>query len=254
MIYIKSMENDTIKEVNKLKQKKYRDKNKLFLAEGLKFLDYSLGATMLFLREDLENIEEVQNKISNFSCKKFVLTKNIFEKISSQEHSQGIIIVYEKKDEVLNLASDIVVLDEVSDPGNLGTIIRLVDAVGLKDMIIVRGSVDAYSEKVVRSSMGSIFNVNLIFMDRKKTIEFLKEKSYHIYVTNLNKNSLPYSKIKKYEKNAFVFGNEAKGVSQDFINEADDNVIIPIYGGAESLNVAMATGIILYKFRELMGD
>lgn len=67
---------------------------------------------LFFLREDLENIEEVQNKISNFSCKKFVLTKKYFEKISSQEHSQGIIIVYEKKDEVLNLASDIVVLDK----------------------------------------------------------------------------------------------------------------------------------------------
>lgn len=139
------------------------------MAEGLKFLDYSLGATMLFLREDLENIEEVQIKFQIFLVK-IVLTKNIFEKISSQEHSQGIIIVYEKKDEVLNLASDIVVFRVRSlDPEILGTIaIRLVDAVGLKDMIIVRGSVDAYSEKVVRSSMGSIFNVNLIFMDRKK--------------------------------------------------------------------------------------
>ena len=132
----------------------------------------------------------------------------------------------------------------MSDPGNLGTIIRICDATNFKDIILTKGTVDAYNEKVIRATMGSILNVNLYYLEKSEIINFLKENNYSI---------IPYNKIELKEKNAIVFGNEGNGISSHFINITDYKTIIPILSNTESLNVAVATGIILYKFREIEG-
>lgn len=133
----------------------------------------------------------------------------------------------------------------------MGTIIRVADASGFKDIILTKGSVDCYNEKCVRSSMGSIFNMNIIYMEEETLLRYLKENNYKLHVTALESNSIEYTKMKLDNKNAIIFGSEGNGVSKTFLKSANEIIIIPIYGSAESLNVAIASGIILYKIKEL---
>ena len=253
MEIIKSKENKLIKELKKLKHKKYRDFENKFLAEGIKFLDYiQYIPEMIIIREDILENENYLDKISKFNVKKIFIDKKIFSDLSSQENSQGILILYKKKNfNIKNLSDDIVILDDISDPGNLGTIIRICDATNFKDLILTKNSVDAYNDKVIRASMGSILNINLIYMEREDILQILREKKYHSFATYLDKNILPYNKLKIKDKNAIILGNEGRGVGKDFLKIADTKTIIPILGNSESLNVAVASALILYKFREL---
>lgn len=253
MEFINSLDNSTIKKVKKLKQRKYREEEKKFLAEGRKFLDFTYTPDLIILKENFEDFENITTKLERFDCRKIVVNDRIFKELTSQENSQGVILVYpycETNIEKIN--NNIIVLDKIQDPGNLGTIIRVADAAGFKDIILTKGSVDCYNEKCVRSSMGSIFNMNIVYMEELQLIHFLKEKKYKFLVTALENNSIEYTDITLNEKNAIIFGSEGNGVSDNFLKAADKTVIIPIYGSAESLNVAMASGIILYKVRELM--
>lgn len=253
MEFINSLDNSTIKKVKKLKQRKYREEEKKFLAEGRKFLDFTYTPDLIILKENFEDFENITTKLERFDCRKIVVNDRIFKELTSQENSQGVILVYpycETNIEKIN--NNIIVLDKIQDPGNLGTIIRVADAAGFKDIILTKGSVDCYNEKCVRSSMGSIFNMNIVYMEELQLIQFLKEKKYKFLVTALENNSIEYTDITLSEKNAIIFGSEGNGVSDNFLKVADETVIIPIYGSAESLNVAMASGIILYKVRELM--
>ncbi len=248
---IKSKENKLFKRIKKLKTKKYRDKEKLFIAEGHKFLDFSEDPKYIIIREECDRYEE---KVAAFNCEKYVFSEPLFNEITTQENSQGIILVYEMRDGAMEaLDNNIVVLDRVQDPGNLGTIIRVADAAGYRDIILTKGSVDVYNDKCVRSSMGSLFNMNIVYRETSELLEELKEREYKLSVTALASDAVSYSEMKLGEKNAIIFGNEGQGVSQEIIDAADQKVIIPIYGSAESLNVAMASGIMLYKCRELLG-
>ncbi|MGL6099858.1 MAG: TrmH family RNA methyltransferase, partial [Fusobacteriaceae bacterium] len=123
---------------------------------------------------------------------------------------------------------------------------------GFNDILLTKGSVDCYNDKVVRSSMGSIFSMNLIYMEESDILSLLEEREYKSFVTALAKDSIDYNMVKLVNRNAIVFGNEGQGVSDNFLKIADNKVIIPIYGTAESLNVAVASGIMLYKVRELL--
>lgn len=246
-----SSENANYKKFKKLKQKKYREEYNLFLAEGHKFLDFSEIPEAIIIKDDYYH--EIKERAEKFSSKIFVLDSKLFRELSSQENSQGIILVYKmKRGDLALLQDNIVILDRVADPGNLGTIIRLCDAAGFKDIILIRGSVDCYNDKVVRSSMGSIFSMNILYLDEGDTFNLLEENHYKIFVTALAKDSIDYDRIKLSHKNAIVFGNEGQGVSENFLKAADEKVIIPIYGSAESLNVGVASGIMLYKVRELL--
>lgn len=253
MEFINSLDNSTIKKIKKLKQRKYREEEKKFLAEGRKFLDFTYTPDLIILKENFEDFENITTKLERFDCRKIVVNDKIFKDLTSQENSQGVILVYPYYEtNIGKINNNIIVLDKIQDPGNLGTIIRAADAAGFKDIILSKGSVDCYNEKCVRSSMGSIFNMNIVYMEELQLIQFLKEKKYKFLVTALENNSIEYTDITLNEKNAIIFGSEGNGVSDNFLKAADETVIIPIYGSAESLNVAMASGIILYKVRELM--
>lgn len=253
MEFINSLDNSTIKKIKKLKQRKYREEEKKFLAEGRKFLDFTYTPDLIILKENFEDFENITTKLERFDCRKIVVNDKIFKDLTSQENSQGVILVYPYcETNIGKINNNIIVLDKIQDPGNLGTIIRAADATGFKDIILSKGSVDCYNEKCVRSSMGSIFNMNIVYMEELQLIQFLKEKKYKFLVTALENNSIEYTDITLNEKNAIIFGSEGNGVSDNFLKAADETVIIPIYGSAESLNVAMASGIILYKVRELM--
>jgi TrmH family RNA methyltransferase len=248
MNLISSKENSFYKLLKKLKQRKYREKEELFLAEGIKFLELQKEPEYLVIEEG----KEAEIKIpDNLIYKTYILNKKLFKEISYQENSQGLILVYKYNKSLLDeIGNNIIVLDRVQDPGNLGTIIRIVDAAGFKDIFLIKGSADIYNEKTVRSSMGSIFSINIVYMEEMELMDFLKEKGYKMIVTALEDDTIDYDKMGLSQKNAIIFGNEGRGVSDVIINKSDEKIKIPLYGSAESLNVAIATGIILYKVRE----
>lgn len=253
MELILSKDNDFFKKIKKLKNKKYREEYGLFLAEGKKFFDFEVLPEFVIYREDIEEGSDIFQRGKHFKGKTVKISEKLFRELTSQENSQGVIMGYRiREGEKERLQNNVVVLDGVSDPGNLGTILRVADAAGFKDILLTKGSADCYNEKVVRSSMGSIFNLNIVYMETFEMLSFLKDRGYRIHTTALDRTSIDYTNMILEDRNAFVFGNEGNGVSEIFLDNCDEKVIIPIYGTAESLNVAMASGIILYKSRELL--
>lgn len=139
MDYINSLENNTIKKIKKLKIKKYREEEQLFIAEGRKFLDFTFEPEIIVFRENYEIAGEIEEKLEKFQCRKIIVSEKVFGQLTSQENSQGVIVVYPYiKGSLEKLQKNIVVLDKIGDPGNLGTIIRVADAAGFKDIILTR--------------------------------------------------------------------------------------------------------------------
>ena len=151
---------------------------------------------------------------------------------------------------ILDIKGDVVILDDIQDPGNVGTIIRTMIATGFYNLVLTKGSVDVYNPKTVRATMSGIFKLNVIYETPKNIVKFLKENNYLTISTALYKDSVSYEKIELKEKNAFIFGHEGGGVSDYMINNSDIKAIIPIYGNIESLNVSVAAGVFLYKMKE----
>lgn len=141
----------------------------------------------------------------------------------------------------------IVVLDDVQDPGNLGTILRTVDSIGLTQILVSKGTADAYNPKVVRSTMGAIFRVKIIECeDLKQTLKEIKKHKFRVVVSSLQTENTIYDI--NYYKKVIIIGNEANGVEPEIQNLADEKVKIPMLGKTESLNASVATGIILYEY------
>lgn len=248
MNYIKSKDNEFFKNIKKLSSKKFRDLSKIFLVEGIKCLEYISSYKYVLIKESKKD------KFEEYSLKEntFILSDKLFDEVSSQNNSQGIIFIVNFINQLFDEnANEVVILDSIQDPGNLGTLLRLIDAVGIKNVILTEGSCDIYNEKVVRSTMGSLFNLNITNLSLNKLSEFLIGNNYTILVTALDSNSITYDKMTVSAKNAIIFGNEGHGVSPQLIDIANEKLIIPIYGKAESLNVGVAAGIFLYKYKEL---
>lgn len=141
----------------------------------------------------------------------------------------------------------IIVLDGVQDPGNLGTILRTIDSTGLSQIVLSKTSVDAYNPKVVRSTMGAIFRVNIIEAENLvETLKNMKKHKYKIVATSPSGTENIYEM--DYNKKAIVIGNESKGVSKEILDVADSKTKIPMLGKTESLNAGIATGVILYEY------
>ena len=249
--YIVSRDNKQYKFLKKLKDKKYRDQNNVFLAEGEKFLKENIHFSKIIINESKYKYFEDKYNISKYD-NVLVLAENLFEQISTKETSQGILLIYSKNAKRLEeIKGDVVVLDDVQDPGNIGTIIRTMIATKFINLLLTKSSVDVYSPKVVRATMGGIFKVNVIYSDRENILKFLKEKEYNIIGTALQEDSIDYSEVVlNKNNNAYVFGHEGNGISKEILNQLDQKAIIPIYGDIESLNVSVAVAVFLYKMRE----
>ena len=243
---VTSKSNVFYKKIKKLLEKKYIDKEKLFLSEGIKLLEIDKNPEFIIISNDIINLEFPK------AIPVYKFSQELFNDISSQENSQGVIIGHKIKEFNINeCLEDIIILDKIQDPGNVGTIIRTLDSAGFKNVMLTKGSVDIYNEKSVRSSMGSVFNIKPIYLEISELINHLKINNYNIISTSLSQRSVNYSEMKTFEKNAIIFGNEGNGISNELLEISDQEVIIPIYGKNESLNVGVAVGIILYKFREI---
>ena len=254
---IESIDNRRIKFANSLKQSKYRKQNQMFLSEGLRNVELACTnpeiIEHIFIEESKANQPRYKCILENNDIDAYLVSDKIIRSISDTVTSQGIVAICKMVDYSeykFYLDEDVLILDRVQDPGNLGTILRTAEAAGIKTIICTIGTADIYSPKVVRSAMGSIVTLRIIFIDKIEYIERLKEEGYQIIVSSLD-DAYDYSKIISIKtKIALVLGNEANGVSQDILDLSDYNVKIPIYGKAESLNVAIAGGILLYKLNE----
>ena len=139
-------------------------------------------------------------------------------------------------------------LDRVQDPGNAGTIVRTADAAGFTGVIFGAGSVDPYNDKVLRSMQGSHFHLPIYQTDLSSVITYFNEHQYPVYGTALDVRAKDFRDVSATENMALILGNESKGVSKEILEITSDNLYIPIYGKSESLNVAVAAGILIYHF------
>ena len=257
MKLISSRENELIKHIKKLKDKKYRDKNNEYIVEGIKLVEEAIKEKVnikkIIKREGfnyLENIpKEIIDKIEE--QENIYVTAKIFEELTDVKTPQGILAIIEKDrfvEDKIDYNQDIIVaLDNVQDPGNLGTILRTVDSIGINQILLSKGTVDSYNSKIIRSTMGATFRVKIIECeDLEKTLKQIKQHSFDIVVTSLQTSNSIYDI--NYKKKVIVIGNEANGVEQSIQNLADYKVKIPMLGKTESLNASVATGVILYEY------
>lgn len=256
MQLITSKDNEIVKHIKKLADKKYRDQNNCYIVEGIKLVEEAIQEDALIEKiviceESTKTAEISKNlmyEIAKYDC--IYVTEKIFKTISQVMNPQGILAVIKKNKErpLINYNEDIIVaLDDIQDPGNLGTILRTVDSVGLKQLIVSKGTADVYNPKVVRSSMGAIFRVEVIEVENlKETIEKIRRNNYNLLVTSLQTENSVYDI--DYNKKVLVIGNEANGVSKEIQDMADQKIKIPMLGKTESLNASVATGVILYEY------
>ncbi len=256
MQQITSKENKIIKHIIKLKEKKYRKEYNEYIIEGAKIVQEAIQEKtkikQIIISENAINTDLIQNHLKEELQKidYIQVPSNIFKLISEVEKPQGIlaIIEKEKQEENIDVNQDIILaLDDLQDPGNLGTIIRTADSVGLKQILISKGTTEAYNPKVIRSTMGAIFRVKIIECENlKETLKRLQKNNFKIMVTDLNTDKSIYDI--KLQKKVIIIGNEANGVSEEIKNIADTRAIIPMFGKTESLNASIATGVILYEY------
>lgn len=250
---ITSKDNPIYKAACRLTKKKYRDETGTYLIEGVKPLEdaLALGITVknIFVREGRDIPEEFPDRIIS------VVESELFVRMSSTETSQGVIAVAEKEmhdiAEFENIiktpGSNIVILDRLQDPGNVGTIIRTAEAAGYKAVVIMNGTADVFSPKVVRAAAGSVFRSCFFSSsDETEVVNVLKKAGKRIVSTDLDTDMI-YSSVDLSGNIALVIGNEGQGVSRSFLEASDIKVRIPMEGSIESLNAAVAAGILMYQ-------
>lgn len=239
---ITSVNNPLIKELIKLKQKKYRDKEKKFIVEGYNIIEEAKDYITLIITSSKED----ENILPN--VEHILVPKEIIGKLSETVTPQGIIGICNYVTLRENFEGNVLVLDGLQDPGNIGTLIRTAICFDFNTIYITDNSCDIYNEKVLRATQGGIFKVNIIRKNINDIIDDLKKKGYYIVGTSL-KNGIPLNDINFKNLNAIILGNEGNGVSKETIERSNINAYIPINTSMESLNVAIAGGIIMNKVR-----
>lgn len=276
---ITSKDNQTIKEIKKLKEKKYR-KDK-FIIEGIKMIKEAISEDIeieYLIFADL-SLEKEINNIEKYNV--LEVTEKVLQELSDVVTPQGVLAVVRKKcdngmekneknkeeHEKKEIKEDlldkynidynseyILALDGLQDPGNMGTIIRTADSANIKQIIVSKSTVDSYSSKVIRSTMGAIFRVNIIEVENLvETLKELKNKGFDIISTSLDTNNSIYDI--NYKKSVVVIGNEANGVTKEVQEISNKKVKIPMLGKTESLNASVAAGIMIYEYvRQKVGQ
>jgi RNA methyltransferase, TrmH family len=233
--FIQSKDNAKIKEAYKAKD----GKGESFLVEGFHLVEMALKAnavTMIFALKDYPT--EVPT---------YLVTPEIIAKLSSTVSPEGIVALCHKVPAKTPANPRLLYLDEVRDPGNVGTLLRTALAFGFHDVILSKGSAEAYASKVLLASQGAIFGLDLLESAKspEEDVKDLKARGYRVVATSL-KASVPPEEIKTLDcPLCLILGNEARGVDESLLALADQNVRIPM-GGIDSLNVAIAGGILMY--------
>ena len=240
---ITSFDNDKVKYLKKLSKKKYRDLYNEFLIEGRHLVIEAYKHNML------KEIIICDGEVTPFDVPYTVVSYEVMKKISEVETPQKIMGICKKLNET-TIGSRILLLDEIQDPGNMGTIIRSAVAFDIDTIILSKNCVDLYNPKVVRSTQGMLFHIPILIYDFDELLPMLKELKIPIYATRVEYGT-DVSTLKEDEKKRFalLMGNEGNGVHPEYLELSDKNLYIPMSNEVESLNVAIATSILLYELR-----
>ncbi|WP_300348689.1 RNA methyltransferase [Clostridium sp.] len=250
MLEIESKNNNLFKEIKKLKEKKHRVKNNKYIIEGLRFLDEALKSgvsidSIIFTENFKEKNEEFFSNIPE-NIRLIQMNEVLLKQLCSTENPQGVLGVVNMQNKELKGGELVILVDKVQDPGNMGTIIRTAHAAGASGIIMTKGTVDIYNDKTLRSTMGSIFYIPVVEDDSLEYVKSLKEEGYKLVVSSLQgKNNFFEENLQG--KVIIAVGNEGNGVSDEVYGISDIKVKIPMPGNAESLNVAVATSVMIYE-------
>lgn len=250
---ISSSNNSIIKHIKSLNIKKNREKYNQYIIDGLRIVKHAI--------ENNENIECIiitkefkksdnYKELSLKQYKKYIVDTKIMKILAETENPQGIIAIINKKEKTLDDLGDILILDRIQDPGNMGTLIRTADAAGFSTVIIVKGSTDPFSQKSLRSTMGSIMVLNILYSDDiVSDIMELKKKGYIVYSSALD-NGINFRKINFNKSKILIVGNEANGISKSLLNISNKKIYIPMTGAVESLNASIAGAILMFEMNK----
>lgn len=241
---ITSITNNKVKTWMKYQQKKYRDKDTCFLVEGEHLIQEAIMAQCLKslivrmgVAHRFANVEEI-----------YYVSDEIMDKLSKNVSHVDFIGVCHKFEAEPNTMHKVLLLDDVQDPGNLGTMIRTAYSFGFDAIFVSKGCVDVYNEKVVRSTQGALFHIPLIQVELLSMISTLQAEGFVVYATSL-RDAKALSQFDDGSKVALIFGNEGSGVKEEVVAASDASIIIEM-ASFESLNVAVAAGICMYHFRK----
>lgn len=238
-MYISSINNEYIKEISKLNEKKYRDKSNKYLIEGLHLvteaLKYDIIDTII-IREDFSYETNIKH---------IIVSNEVMKKLSDNPSIPKIMAVVNKKESTIK-GNKILLLDRLQDPGNLGTIIRSAVAFNFDTIILSNDTVDLYNSKVLRSTQGMLFNINILRQDLTNVINELKNNNYTIYGTKVD-NGNDVKEINNTNKFALIIGNEGTGISDNILKQCDKYLYIKMNNNCESLNAGVAASILMYE-------
>ena len=266
---IESAENTKIKWAAALHMRKERERREEFVAEGIRLTETAAASSWpllfcLVTETALQDarVQAIVAVLEKRQCPVYLVSQAAYKKASATNTPQGILLVMKRK--TVSLSSlraketpFLAVLDKVQDPGNAGTIIRTADAAGCTGIVALEGTVDLFSDKTVRSAMGSLFHLPIVVRATcAELLSYIEENRVSCFASVLDKEAVPYFSVDYRRPVAVVFGNEGNGVSGE-IGDCMPHVFIPMAGQTESLNVGTAAAIILYEaFRQRysMGD
>lgn len=239
---IRSLTNAKVKQWASYKEKKYRDRDRRFLIEGEHLVQEAMQAGVL------ETVLVAIGQPHTFTaCTIYEVSEQILKKLSSSVSGTWIMGVCRMQEPMESFGNKLIVLDDVQDPGNVGTIIRTAYAFGYDAVLLSKHCADVYNEKVVRSTQGALFHIPVVRGDVVEMLISLKQQGICIWATALH-DAMPLPMCEKKERFALVFGNEGNGVSQEVLALADASLYIEMKQ-FESLNVATAAGICMYELR-----
>lgn len=250
---ITSNQNKRVKEWRKMQSKKGRLASGQYLIEGWHIVDEAIKhGKQLKALIVTDAAFLTQLSIDESEVDTYLITPEVAKHISTTETPQGIFAVLETADYHESIPEKLggswLMLDNVQDPGNIGTMVRTADAAGMNGIVFGEGTVDIYNPKVVRSMQGSQFHIRLYTGNLNDWLAAFKKHNVPTYGTELNERALSYDEIAPTKQFALIMGNEGNGVSKELLDKTDQNLYIPMNGEAESLNVAVATGILIFHF------
>lgn len=246
---IESTQNEKVKNLARLiTDNRFRKKSGLFVVEGKqeneRAIKFGYLSQEFFICESIFNEDFPKGKIT-------LVSEKVYEKLAYRGSSEGVIGIYETKGKNINNYSPsenatAIIIESVEKPGNLGAILRSCEAFGIEMLIITDTKVDIYNPNVIRSSVGCLFGMNVFQSDNETAYNFLQKNKFQIFTTNMHQNAKDISQIDFTKKSALLFGTEHSGLSE-FWDEKGENVLIPMAGSIDSLNLSNAVAISCYE-------
>ncbi len=257
---ISSRKNKRITDASALSDKKFRDRSGLFCAEGAKLLeeilDSGVSLSMVFFTEKAaESCATLLERASNSGADMFLVTDEVMDKLTDEKAPQGVFScaqIPSKKlvsKETLSCGDGgFLILDNLQNPGNVGTIIRTAVSLGLSNIILCAACADVYSSKVLRGAMGAVFRANLLYCDDVcKCVSLLTSSGKRVYAAALTENALPVGSFEFKKDDSIVIGNEGHGLCDSAVKACTDALIIPMQCGMDSLNAGIAAALLIWE-------